>query len=1017
MRQNVSQILEQESNPQNCFILSNWNKLVVWDRTNWDDWYYKKIYGKSLIFYVYDIVWTNKKRFILTHKELINKDDIRRDLFWKYRIEIKKILEEEWIILSAKELLQIAISFCKWISGIYDNLEYLCKSTNLSQQQFNRKILEYSMWIKYIPETNLLDSENYSHIDLFSRIYFIETKIIRQSKIDLNKKYNILEIWSSMWNPVISKDNAFNDERIWFLGVDKNMELIKSSLRYIEESKRNNIHFMQLDINSIDSLENLRKANDWNNYDFITCSHLLEHLDDDILAIIKDWLTLVDKWIIISLPIEKWLNWLYWIDVSTHKRKFWIQDIIDIWKSVESWIENIICNYNYINSWILIIQKKENIKIGYENLDKISRYHNISEREKLAIRFIISEKLLNEYFDENMDLKLMFSLILGKDEWSIEIMMIVLREILIQPMASSWWVLRNLKNKYRLDLSVEELKQIYYKFQFNKIIQDLIRFNSSASKVIAVARWVMLKEKWTSYYFDVQLTDICPNKCEKCWQFYRDEKGNPKLIKRILDDDITYPKTDDFRRVMKEIIDMWVESMSTTWGGEPFMFNDLWNLLEEAKKYALSKWRKLRYFIPTSWLGSVFNDETKLIKVIKNLDLIRFSLDSFDKGFLCSTHWIPEKAYDIVINNLRKVIQLSKIHNPSLDIEVLVLMYKDSYKYIEYTVNKAKEMGVTRVLFNTITWKTDIILLDKEIQQWSNILRKIYEKACNGDYYPMHIDFDPLLLWWYSNLFYIDTQNMERPLWNLKYCMKNIFWLTPVVTADWTFHVCFPCSQPLIANKQNNFKIWNIMDRSILELMKIMREWYRHIDPEKDCIKDCRDIPYFNAIIRKVIDDTSLWISLLFQPFLDKTIVDTRFNHSMHDEQFKEGNLKIVVEEMSQATNKVRADQINNFKEYMDHIHSLYTQIISNISEESTVYQIFDRYMSWNLFDIHAMMINNLIYIFSFELEIVYILTTEKCQFAWTFNDVNNNLDIFSKIIKNKREWKILLSWNQLKIF
>ena len=103
---------------------------------------------------------------------------------------------------------------------------------------------------------------------------------------------------------------------------------------------------------------------------------------------------------------------------------------------------------------------------------------------------------------------------------------IVLKEVLIQPLATSWWVARNLNKKYNLNLSLEELSLSYQQIQTNKLAQDMIRFNSIGGKAIAVARGIALRPKTTTYYFDIQTTDSCPCKCVKCWNYYVDESGS-----------------------------------------------------------------------------------------------------------------------------------------------------------------------------------------------------------------------------------------------------------------------------------------------------------------------------------------------------------------------------------------------------------------------------------------------------------------------------------------------------------
>ena len=119
-----------------------------------------------------------------------------------------------------------------------------------------------------------------------------------------------------------------------------------------------------------------------------------------------------------------------------------------------------------------------------------------------------------------------------------------------------------------------------------------------------------------------------------------------------------------------------VKSFATTGGGEPFMYKQLPEFYEYAKEYAASVGKDIRVFIPTSGLGTIFRDDEALTRVIKNTDLLRFSLDSFDKEFLCDTHGINENQYEEVMQNVDKTIAIAKEVNPDIDIEVLILMYE-----------------------------------------------------------------------------------------------------------------------------------------------------------------------------------------------------------------------------------------------------------------------------------------------------------------------------------------------------
>ncbi len=545
---------------------------------------------------------------------------------------------------------------------------------------------------------------------------------------------------------------------------------------------------------------------------------------------------------------------------------------------------------------------------------------------------------------------------------------IVLKEILIQPLATSWWIARNLEVKHNIDIGIRPLEEAYHNIQLSKISQDLIRFNSSGGKAIAVARGIALRSKTTSYYFDIQTTDICPCRCTKCWNYYQDENGRARLLPRKMKDGSALPTTEDFKRVVKQVIDLGVRQMTSTGGGEPFTNKDLPFILEFAKDYSRSVGNPIKMFVPTSGLGAVYRDDTLLEKAIRNIDLLRFSFDSLDKDTLIKSHGVSEKRYEEMIENFSKVVRMKKQLGLDLDVEILILIYGNNYSSIEYTVEKAREMGATRILFNSITGKGEALEVnDKEIKSASQVLKKVFDRYCLGHYGGLKLDFDPVLMNSLDSFSKEDLENIEPTIGDLRYCMKNVFGLTPVVTADGTFHVCFPCSQPLIANEKDIFKIGNVMENSVEELVLMMQAQYRDINPKKDCIPDCRDIHYFNVILRKIIDDYLLGIPPTSQPFLDRTAHENIFVHSMHNEKFDESELDQAIKEYGEASKKVREDQEKEFKDFAAEKTQESGYLMS--LPEDIPHQLLSRY-DLNLFSVGCIRSGMSIVIFSPELKI-----------------------------------------------
>ncbi len=893
---------------------------------------------------------------------LFAKKDLWRDMFWLQRKEIHDFFRELNVEISAGQLIQLASRACILVNGIDKGLTgYLDTCLDLSQAKFNERAQQYESGKNYSPEQNRLDHPGYSHNELFSWIYYLESQILAGIAARNPKQTTVLELGSAFGNPIFTKAELLKGKNISYLGVDKQKTIVNAAGRYAARKGLDNAEFAVTDLTQDGWRDSILAKNDGERFDFVASSHLLEHLSADPLENILAWLSVTKRVLIVSVPLEKQAS-----GVSDHVTTFNPTILRGLANRIAEKTNNrFLVDCSQIDSGVLIIRSIE---------EAIAAYESLLPADQVQLRFALGEMLVYSYFDKTAEVVSAVETVIDCKRNGLEAVTaaVILRELLLQPMASSWWLMRNLKTKHGIEITVPELTGYYESFQNNRVIQDIIRFNSSASKVVALARGVLLKKKSTTYYFDVQTTDACPCKCRKCWRWYINEQGKPALLPRHAPPGLAKPGYEDFRRVLHQAIDMGVGSITSTGGGEPFMNRRLPELLADAKAYAREQGRELRVFVPSSGLGIVYRDEAKLRLIVENVDLLRFSFDSFDADFLMQSHGIKMKQYNEMLGNIKRVAALRDEAGSKIDIEVLILMYGNSYEHAEKTVETAKKLGATRVLFNSITGNDDVKPDAEEVAAGAEVIRRIYERAARGEFLPMQIDFDPVLLGGYSQMPLVDADNMERPLGNIRYCMKNVFGLTPVITADGTFHVCFPCSQPNIANEEQIFKIGNIMESSLQELVDKMRAEYRDIDPEKDCIHDCRDIPYFNGVLRKVIDDLALGIPVTAQPFLDRTMQAATFHHSMHDERILEEEEIEAVQEIAEATESVQNDQRADFEKFIEAIENGRLPIDYTALTENNPAQLLSRYETGNIFDIHIIKIDSGYFIFSYDLGLIY---------------------------------------------
>ncbi|MCX5750873.1 MAG: radical SAM protein [Candidatus Saganbacteria bacterium] len=602
-------------------------------------------------------------------------------------------------------------------------------------------------------------------------------------------------------------------------------------------------------------------------------------------------------------------------------------------------------------------------------------YEELSAVNRAKYRHAFGNRLIQDFMSSPQMAIDMVSEAFGCENQQVaRVFTALIRELLIQPMASSWAILKNMETKYGMAITVPELQQYYQVLQSSKIVQDMIRYNSSATKVIAVARGVLSTTLGTTYYLDVQTTDACPSRCTKCWRFYEDEAGVARLVRRIRPAGSKMPDFDDFKAVVKQVIDLGVEQLSSTGGGEPMMNPRLPELFQFAKAYARSLGRELRTFVPSCGLGVVFQNEDALRRTVNSLDNLRFSVDSFDPDFVCRLHGLTRAKYDELIDNIRRTVAMKRQEGSNMQIEILILMYEGSYQTMEQTIETARQLGATRVLINSTVDKPE--LRSGGVEQEAAI-RRVAERVARGDYGDLVVEIDPALE---TSILAVaqpvDLQQFEPAIGKFGGCMKNIVGLTPVITADGTFHVCFPCSQPPVANKGGIFKIGHILQEPFLALMERMKGEYRGIDIERDCSPDCRDILYFNAIIRKVIEDWILGIPLAAQPFFDRTTAVGTMRNPMHQEGYRVQTG--AQDRIAKAAESVYLDKVSDFNHVTTYLQEIGVGNVAVKLEAGVPVVLLDKYEIPNLFEMSLVIEGESVYAYSYELGLVYSVATGK---------------------------------------
>jgi SAM-dependent methyltransferase len=232
----------------------------------------------------------------------IQKEEIGRDSFWKQRNELLEMLNRGGYNCNSDDLIEWVKKSCLVAIGRpYDLPHYYGALIRSSHKKFVMGIKEHMAGKTYQPHENKLGTAGYSHINLFSWIYYQELKAIQ--KVAGGRKIDILEVGSSFGNSIFSKKAVQEECGIdaSYYGMDISPELIESSLRYTRDESLKNVQFHQGDASNLGaSINYFNKSS----FDVITSSHLLEHIEDNPKKSISDWLRLANSALIVSVPFD-----------------------------------------------------------------------------------------------------------------------------------------------------------------------------------------------------------------------------------------------------------------------------------------------------------------------------------------------------------------------------------------------------------------------------------------------------------------------------------------------------------------------------------------------------------------------------------------------------------------------------------------------------------------------------------------------------------------------------------------
>lgn len=125
-------------------------------------------------------------------------------------------------------------------------------------------------------------------------------------------------------------------------------------------------------------------------------------------------------------------------------------------------------------------------------------------------------------------------------------------------------------------------------------------------------------------------------------------------------------------------------------GGEPFLYKNFYELLEEVKKYGMESYVLSNLTILPEYTEKVFKYD-----LISNLS---FSLDSLRKDY----NLYIRGAHDIVIRNVNKIIGFKQKYNSNIELGLYVVVTKKNLIYLKPLIDWAIESGINYITLQAV---------------------------------------------------------------------------------------------------------------------------------------------------------------------------------------------------------------------------------------------------------------------------------------------------------------------------
>lgn len=244
--------------------------------------------------------------------------------------------------------------------------------------------------------------------------------------------------------------------------------------------------------------------------------------------------------------------------------------------------------------------------------------------------------------------------------------------------------------------------------------------------------WFMDYPLVSPFFASLLITQRCNLRCVMCDQ-WRICEENPELVKSEL-------KTAELKKLIVDLKELGSKIIILT-GGEPFLRQDVFDLIEYAKRLDLS------VLIDSN--GSLITERIARGIRSSGLDGISVSIDGADQK-THDYHRGVDGAFEKAIHGVRNLL---KFKNEDLKVAIVTTITRQNFKELPKIVDLANYLGVYGVRFEPVNIRPlitvsveskerQLMLNRKEAALLKNIMERVIEKTRR---YDLHTDPVPFL--------------------------------------------------------------------------------------------------------------------------------------------------------------------------------------------------------------------------------------------------------------------------------